>query len=97
MAIQQAFQESYTVPVTAGTAATSAALPGAEGDALLIYNAATSVAHLSLTATATTGSLPIPPGGTRLVTIGFLPLTASVLIESGTGTVYLSRGNGSTY
>jgi hypothetical protein len=97
MAIQQAFQESYTVPVAAGTTATSVALPSAEGDALLIFNASASVAHLSLTGPATTGNLPIPPGGSRLITVGYLALTASVLIESGTGNVYLSRGNGSTY
>jgi len=97
MAIQQAFQESYTVPVAAGTSAQSVALPACEGDALLVFNAAPSIAHLSVTGTASATSLPIPVGGSRLLTIGFLALAASVLIESGSGTVYLSRGNGTTY
>jgi hypothetical protein len=97
MAIQQAFQEAYTVPVAASTTAVSAALPAGEGDALLVFNAAASVAHLSLAGTATPGNFPIPPNGQRLLTVGFMPLTASVILDSGAGTVYLSRGNGTTY
>ncbi len=97
MAIQQAFQESYTVPVAAGTTAQSVSLPQSEGDAILIFNASASIAHMSLTGTATTSNLPIPAGGARLITVGYLAQTASVLLESGTGTVYLSRGNGTTY
>jgi hypothetical protein len=107
MSSTQAFQEEYTVTIAAGTAAASAALPAGAalsspltayaGDALLVFNAGAAVAHLSLNGTATTGNLPIPPGGSRLLTIGPMALTASVILDSGTGTVYLSRGTGYSY
>ncbi|MEI9983513.1 MAG: hypothetical protein WDN69_10075 [Aliidongia sp.] len=64
---------------------------------LLAFNAGTAVAHLTFNGTATTANLPIPAGGSRLLTIGPMALTASVVLESGTGTVYLSRGTGHTY
>ncbi len=107
MSATQPFQEEYTLAIAAGTSAASIALPAGAvtasplsayaGDALLVFNASATVAHLSLNGTATGGNLPIPAGGSRLLTIGPLALTASIILDSGTGTVYLSRGTGHSY
>jgi hypothetical protein len=107
MPATQAFQEDYTIPVAAGTAASTTALPAGAplspplaaygGDALLVFNAGAAIAHLSLNGPATTANLPIPPGGSRLLTIGPMALIASIILESGSGMVYLSRGTGHTY
>jgi hypothetical protein len=107
MPATQPFQEEYTLAVAASTSAASTALPAGAvtasplaayaGDALLVFNASSAVAHVSVNGTATATNLPIPAGGSRLLTIGPMALTASVVLDSGSGTVYLSRGTGHTY
>jgi hypothetical protein len=107
MPVTQPFQEEYTLALATSTTAAGVVLPAGAvtasplsaygGDSLLVFNGSAAVAHLSLNGTATTGNLPIPAGGSRLLTIGPLALTASVVLDSGAGTVYLSRGTGHTY
>ena len=71
------------------------------GEAVLVYNASAAVAFVrfgtDLTVVATSADMPVPPGGRMLMHAGEYALTAAVLLSSGSGTVYFSRGNGTVY
>jgi hypothetical protein len=95
-----AFSPEATVSVAAGTTSVSVAL-GGTGPSLLIYNGSSSTAFLSLGATtaltATTASLPVPAGSQILLGIGATVNAAAVVLPTGTGKVFLTRGSGSFY
>jgi len=90
------FREDYTITMVSCAVSRCAALP-AGGISLLVFNASPSIVHISFHGDATVANFPIPPGGSRLLNIGPLDRTASVILDSGTGTAYLSRGDGETY
>jgi hypothetical protein len=95
-----AFSPEATVSVAASTTSTAVVLVGT-GPSLLIYNGSNSTAFLSLGAskvlTATTAELPVPAGSQVLLGIGATISAAAVILSSGTGTVFLTRGSGSFY
>ncbi len=95
-----AFSPEATVSIAAGTSSNAVAL-GGSGPSLLVFNTTSSIAFLSLGAStsviATTSSLPVPAGAQLLLTVGATVAAAAVILASGSGTVYLTRGSGSAY
>ncbi|HET6183230.1 MAG TPA: hypothetical protein VFA03_06500 [Acetobacteraceae bacterium] len=95
----QPFQPTYTSAVTAGTTAASVALPPG-GNSVLITNGASDYAFVRLGSTgvtATGSDLPVPAGGRVLLNAPDYVTAIGVLLNSGTGTVFVSRGSGTTY
>jgi hypothetical protein len=103
MAQHNGFREAYTIVIDAHSErASSGDLPASfqdipAGDSLLVFNASAAVAHVAFDKEAAVHHFPIPPGGSRLLDMGPMALSASVILDSGNGTVYLSRGNGVSY
>jgi hypothetical protein len=102
----QPFIPSATVTLAATTTSVAAFLSGA-GETLVIYNAGTTLAFvqlggdtpaagLTVTATAAAG-YPIPPGGTRLIGCGNTVTSIAAIMASGTASIYVTRGSGSTF
>jgi hypothetical protein len=95
-----AFSPEATVHIAAGTTSSAVTLVGS-GPSLLVFNSTGSIAFLSLGAStsvvATPNSLPVPAGIQVLLTVGATVTTAAVVLGSGSGTVYLTRGSGSAY
>ncbi len=96
----QPFRPAGTVAAAASTTVTNVALNGG-GGAVLIYNAATTTAFFRLGGasglTATMADTPVPAGGRMLVDAGPFVSNAAVLLNSGSGTVYFTLGDGDTY
>jgi hypothetical protein len=91
-----AFKPILAETVAASTTPASATgLPSA--DSILVYNAAGATAFVSIGAAATTASTPVPAGGRQLFAAGPLVTSASVVLSSGTGAVYLTAGNGTAW
>jgi len=95
----QPFQPSYTVSLAGSTIAVTRALP-AGGTSVLITNAASDYIFVRLGTVgvlATVNDVPVPAGA-RLLLHAPEPVSAiSVLLNSGTGTVFVSRGTGTSY
>ncbi len=95
----QPFRPAGTASVIAGTSAATVSLPSG-GDLLLVTNAAGTIAFVrlgsDLTVTATTADLPILPGSRVLLGVNSLISTAAVLLASGSGSVFFTRGDGSS-
>lgn len=95
----QPFQPSYTISLSASTVATSSDL-SAGGSSVLVTNAAADYAFVRLGSTgisATPNDTPVPAGA-RLLLHAPEPVTViSVILNSGTGTVFVSRGTGTSY
>ena len=92
------FHPSGTVTIAATTTTTSAALT--PGDTVLVYNASAAIAFVAFgngAATATPAGYPIPPGGTRIVSIGPVVNYAAVILSAGTGNVLFSSGTGTPF
>lgn len=66
------------------------------GNTVLIHNATTSLAFVRFATTSSlivdTSDIPIPPGATRLLSNGVLKHFAYVVLLSGSGNVYFTRG-----
>lgn len=96
----QPFRPAGTVAAAASVTPVTVALNGG-GAALLIYNAASSTAFFRLGGatglTATTADTPVPAGGRMLVDAGPFVSNVAVVLDSGTGTVYCTLGDGDTY
>jgi hypothetical protein len=96
----QPFRPAGTVAATASTSATTVALSGG-GQAVLVYNASSATAFFRLGAAAGIAALatdtPVPPGMRMITDAGPFVSYASVLLASGTGTVYFTLGDGDTY
>jgi hypothetical protein len=94
-----AFSPEATVSVAASTASTAVAL--GTGPSLLVYNGSSSTAFLRLGATtaltATTAAMPIPAGSQVLLGIGATVSAAAVILATGTGQVFFTRGSGAFY
>ena len=96
----QPFRVTETVTIAATSASQGAALPK-QGGSALIYNAGADVAFVAFgtsdAVTATPASVPVPPGGSRLIGIGPLVSWAAAIAPSAAGTVYITRGDGDAY
>ncbi|HQT87971.1 MAG TPA: hypothetical protein PK677_05385 [Acidiphilium sp.] len=94
------FRPAGTVVIGASAAAASIALPPG-GSSMLVYNSTTSVAFIRFgmvgDTTAQISDTPVPPGARMLFDAGRLVTTASVVLASGTGSVFFTRGDGSVY
>lgn len=95
----QPFQPSYTVSLAAGTAAVSQTLPPA-GTSVLVTNAAADYVFVRLGVAgvvAAPNDTPVPAGARMLLHAPEAVSAISVLLNSGTGTVFVSRGTGTAY
>lgn len=95
----QPFQPSYTLSIAASTTAASQALP-AGGASVLVTNAANDYAFVRLgiaSQAATPNDTPVPAGARLLLHAPPTVSAISVLLNSGTGTVFVSRGIGTAY
>lgn len=95
----QPFQPSYTISLAASTTAISKPIPAA-GTSVLVTNAASDYTFVRLGSPgviATSTDIPVPAGA-RLLLHAPEPVNAiSVVLNSGTGTVFVSRGTGTAY
>ena len=95
----QPFQPSYTISLAASTVAVNQPLPAA-GTSVLVTNAASDYTFVRLGiagVAATANDIPVPAGA-RLLLHAPEPVSAiSVLLNSGTGRVFVSRGTGTAY
>ncbi len=95
----QPFQPSYTVSLAAGAAAVGHALPPA-GTSVLVTNAAGDYAFVRLGTAgvvAAPNDIPVPAGARLLLHAPETVSAISVLLNSGSGTVFVSRGSGTAY
>lgn len=93
------FKPAQTLTIAASTAAASASLP-IPGDAVLIFNSTSAVAFVAVgtgAVTATTASYPVPAGGRALIATGPYVNALSVVLSTGSGTVYATVGDGTQY
>jgi hypothetical protein len=67
-------------------------------DAVLVFNSTAAVAFVQMGGgTATATSTPVPAGGRQLFAAGPYSTPPSVVLASGTGTVYFTAGSGTAY
>ena len=96
----QPFRPAGTAGAAASTTAANVALVGG-GQAVLVYNASASVAFFRLggASALSVGSsdTPVPPGSRMLVDAGPFVTNAAVMLSTGSGTVYFTRGDGDSY
>ncbi|MBV8869859.1 MAG: hypothetical protein JOY65_10640 [Acetobacteraceae bacterium] len=95
----QPFQPSYTLSIAASTTATSQVLPPA-GTSVLVTNAANDFVFVRLGVSnqaATPNDTPVPAGARLLLHAPETVSAISMLLNSGTGTVFVSRGTGTAY
>ncbi len=95
----QPFQPAYTVSLAASTTAIGQVLaPG--GTSVLVTNAASDYAFVRLGTPgilATPIDVPVPAGARLLLHAPETVSAISVLLNSGSGTVFVSRGSGTAY
>lgn len=95
----QPFRPTGTVALSASTTPASVLLVGG-GHTVVVTNAAASLAFvrfgtdLSVSANAT--DMPVLPNQRVMLEVNTLIRSAAALLTSGTGTVYFTRGDGST-
>jgi hypothetical protein len=92
-----AFQQNSAIYVTAGTTSVPVIL-GSSGETLCITNLSTSNAWIMIGSSvplsvARTGYL-ILPGMIRYVRIGYITTEVAVILDTGSGGVYIERGEG---
>jgi hypothetical protein len=96
----QPFRPAGTVSISASTTSANASLAGG-GDSVLVYNAAASVAFIRFGADpsllAANTDTPVPPGGRLLFGVNPLITYGAAALAGGSGAVYFTRGDGSTY
>jgi hypothetical protein len=96
----QPFRPAGTATINASTSAANALIAG-HGEAVLVLNSTSGVAFIRFgtdsTVTATNADTPIPPGSRMLLHCGNIASTASVVLGSGSGSVYVTRGDGTVY
>lgn len=94
-----AFRPSGTVPIAAGTTTASASLAGG-GETVLITNATNAVAFVRFgsdsSITAANTDMPIQANTRALLSVNALITTVAVVLSTGSGTVYVTRGDGSS-
>ncbi|HQT66028.1 MAG: hypothetical protein B7Z78_06300 [Rhodospirillales bacterium 20-60-12] len=96
----QPFRPAGTVMLAAFTTAGVVTLPKG-GSTVIIFNNAVVTAFVRFGSVsglvATLSDMPVPPGDRLMLDVGALVNNASVVLASGTGNVYFSRGDGSVY
>lgn len=96
----QPFRVSGTAGLAAGTTSANVPLNG-NGEAVLVFNASAAVAFIRFgmddTVVATAGDTPVPPNTRMLIHAGSFAVTAAALLSGGSGTVFFTRGEGTTY
>lgn len=93
--------QAMTTTKTVSASTTSASATWADndkaGDCLRVFNNTTAVAFLKYglgTQTATTANIAIAPGAVEVIMIGEAADTVAVILSTGTGSVYLTKGSG---
>ena len=95
----QPFQPSYTISISASTVTANANLP-AGGTSVLVTNAASDYAFVRLGSAgvlATPNDTPVPAGARLLLHAPEAVTAISLVLNSGAGTVFVSRGTGTSY
>jgi hypothetical protein len=93
------FHPEATVSLAATTTSAFVALAG-NGPSLLVYNVTSSTGFLRLgtgSLTADTTDMPVPPGTQVLLSVNPSVTAAAVVLSSGSGTLYFTRGTGSAF
>lgn len=90
---------STTKTVSASTTSASATWADNDkaGDCLRVFNNTTAVAFLKYgigAQTATTANIAIAPGAVEVIAVGDATDTVAVILSTGTGSVYLTKGSG---
>lgn len=92
------FRPTGTVGMTATTTAANVALTGG-GDTVVVTNASAALGFVRFgsdaTVSAMSGDLPILAGSRCILAVNSLITHASVILQSGSGPVMFSRGDGS--
>jgi hypothetical protein len=93
-----AFRPSGSIGLTVSTIAAATLLPGG-GESVLITNPTTALAYIKFgsdnSVTATNADMPILPNSRCLLSVNALITYVSLLLSSGSGTLYATRGDGS--
>ena len=92
------FGPTGTVALAAGTTSSSAALAGG-GDSVVVTNTTASLAYVRFGADATvaasTADMPVLPNSRIMLAVNSLIAYAAAVLVTGSGTILLTRGNGS--
>ena len=95
----QPFRPAGTASLAAGIASSVVTLAGG-GDSLLVTNATSSVAFIRLGSSAnvvaTATDMPVLPGSRVLLGINPLITTVAVMLATGSGSLFFTRGDGSS-
>lgn len=95
----QPFQPAYTLAISAAVTPAAKTL-NQGGSSVLITNGAADYAFVRLGAAgvvATSSDIPVPAGGRLLLHAPDTVSAVSIMLNSGTGTVFVSRGSGTAY
>ena len=92
------FRPTGTVSISAGTTSASGQLAGG-GDSVVATNITSSLAYVRFGAdpsvTASTADMPVLPNSCVMLAVNSLITYAAAVLASGSGTVLLTRGDGS--
>jgi len=92
------FRPTGTVSLTAGTTSASLALAGG-GESVVVTNITASLAYIRFGAdpsvAATTADMPVLPNARVMLGVNSLIGYAAAVLVSGSGTLLLTRGDGS--
>ena len=92
------FRPTGTVSLAAGTTSTSVSLLGG-GDSIVVTNLAASLAYVRFGAdpsvAATLADMPVLPNARVMLGVNSLIGYAAAMVVSGSGTVLMTRGDGS--
>ncbi len=93
-----AFRPTGTVSIAATTTSSSVALAGG-GDAVVVTNTAAGLAFVrfgtDLTVTASNADMPVLGGQRVMLAIGPFVSAAAIVLQGSSGTILISRGDGS--
>ena len=93
-----AFRPTGTVSISGGTTSANAALTGG-GETVVVTNTSASLAFVRFGAdssvSATSADMPVLPNSRAVLAVNPLIAYAAVVLTAGSGTVYLTRGDGS--
>jgi hypothetical protein len=92
------FRTTGTVSISAGTTSASVPLAGG-GDSIVVTNITTSLAYVRFGAdpsvTASAVDMPVLPNTHVMLAVNSLITYCAAILTSGSGTILLSRGDGS--
>ena len=92
------FRPTGTVSISVGTTSTSVPLAGG-GDSVVVTNITASLAYVRFGAdpsvTASMADMPVLPNTHVMLAVNSLIAYAAAVLTSGSGTILLSRGDGS--